>query len=253
MKVSIFGMILHEYRGVLRANVKSEEDFLKIYENINKIYRSKLSEISKHSFIFLTIVIAIQTLSELGTVSIKTTFMEISVPKVYALFGASLLWSNLSLNVLSFIQIITQVSETQIFKGRAPKYHSALLHIRGVEGTDLVGAIRPNHIAIPPLWVVTTASIFHLAVFFAAVLPLLAAGFFVIAQLFQSIFEDTNIFLAKLLALSGLASALCSTIYWPIYFLKFKVRKDKDFIRWLFLRQLSNSRHPQTDRWISEK
>lgn len=253
MKVSIFGMVLHEYRGVLRSNVKNDEDLSKIYENINKLCRSKLSEVSKQSLIFLTISIAIQTLSDSGTLTIKTSFIQISVPEVYTLFGASLLWSGLSLCVLALIQLMAQVSETQNFRGRTPKYHSALLNIRGIEGADLLSATRPNHIAIQPFGVVITANILFFAIFATAAFPLFGAGFFVTSQLLQSLLGDTDTFLAKPLAFSGLASIFCSTVYWPVYFLSFKVRKDKGFIRWLFLRGLSKSLHPQTDYWLSEK
>ncbi|MFV1530722.1 MULTISPECIES: hypothetical protein [Phaeobacter] len=253
MKVSIFGMVLHEYRGVLRSNVKNDDDLSKIYENINKLCRSKLSEISKQSLIFLTISIAIHTLSGSGTLIIKTSLIQISVPEVYVLFGASLLWSSLSLNVLTLIQLMAQVVETQNFRGRTPKYHSALLNIRGLEGADLLSAARPNHIAIQPFWVVKTANLLLFSIFATVVFPLFGAGYFVTSQLLHSLFGDTDVFLAKPLAFSGLASIFCSTVYWPAYFLSFSVRKDKGFIRWLFLRGLSKSIHPQTKRWLSEK
>lgn len=246
-------MVLHEYRGVLRSNVKSDKDLSQIYENINKLCRSKLTEISKQSLIFLSIAVAIQTLSKSGTLSIKTSFIQISVPEVYVLFGASLLWSSLSLYLLALIQLMAQVSATQNFRGRAPKYHSALLNIRGIEGADLLSAMRPNHIASHPFGVVATASFLHLAIFASATLPLVGAVFFVTSQLLQSLFGDTDVFLAKPLAFSGLVSIFCSTAYWPIYFLNFKVRKNKAFTRWLFLRGLSNSLHPQTQKWLSER
>ncbi|MGI3212224.1 hypothetical protein ACROSR_14045, partial [Roseovarius tibetensis] len=117
-KISAVTFYRHRFKKALQILNSTNGDPLEAYAKLKQQLNASNKKIGGSAILFIVLSSALIASMPEGSLKIKTAFASFSVPTVYLLFGASVIWFTLCMSLLSTCQILTFLSTFRQFFGR---------------------------------------------------------------------------------------------------------------------------------------
>ncbi|WP_159086975.1 hypothetical protein [Loktanella sp. Alg231-35] len=204
------------------------------------------------SFFILSSVVATQ-LSGGELIEIKTTIVQLAIPKIYVIVVATGYWWATLVSSLILLQyiVLDAVVSNNVTEGT--RYNELKRHLRGKKGYDLSSPLRNGNLHSSagldgPVVMLTYAAPIALMA-----LPIGLALWAICADTFRIIALAETWTLVWGLAATVLGAIYCSIAYFLMYFVPMSIGKNLREIRWGFLSPLYSRdgfRHPRSECWL---
>lgn len=252
-KASLFDLVIHETRAALRQLSSPEADFFEVYGGIASALDRETFQVTKLTSYLLIATIATYSLSENGFLILKTSFLEVNIPKIYAVFSCVSIFAALFFKLFTLLQLMVQRVLAEQILGSGIRFPSVLLAHLGHKGFDVLSPQRNGHLIEHAPRAKAILSIPLILFFSAAFFPLAGVNLYLLRESWSALFTIDSTFLSGPLSVAAMAMLTLPYVYIILYFTKFEVVKNKRQIRWGFLNQIFPKPHPSVKHWLKHK
>lgn len=256
VRVSIYQQICHEISRAAKRHLRNSSSAEQIETEVQKLSNDGIKELTKYAIAFVVIAVLVSNLSDGAFITIRTTFVELSLPKVYCAFVASFLWFSIVNGGLLQFQYLTMKAILRNLEVSWKPFSDIETAFRGNNLADLTGPFRNDHLYnLSKTFRFFAGTSFMLSMALVLV-PLFGAYALMISVSIEEFTSPSGIYLARSIAASSLALLILPVFYVVLFFIPVRVHKNKRAIRWRFLASIfrgMRSRHPQAARWLKDK
>lgn len=256
IRVSIYQQICHEMNTAAKRRLRSGSTVDQVEIEIQKLSNEGTKELTKHAIAFVILAVLVSNLSDGSLLTIKTSFVEISIPKIYCAFVASLLWFSILHGALLQFQYLTLKAIVRNADSNWKQFSDVETVLSGNNLADLTGPFRNDHFfGLSTPFRFLSGATFLLALALALV-PILGAYAQIVSVSARELISPSGIYLARPITVASLALLILPIFYIILFFTPVRIQKNKRTIRWRFLISIfrdRSRRHPQVVRWLQDK
>lgn len=256
-KINSIKFYEHRFKRAMQDYASNGGTPEEAFPKLKKQVLAKNIKFSKTAATFVVVAAALIASSSTGSLDVRTSFASFSIPSIYILFVASIIWVAICIEAIGVAQMMAFSQAFKNYFGRHSIDYEMKTYLSDVELDDFLAPPYFDNFLEPSQWFFRFRAAVFALIILAGLLPVIAGAYATLSYAGSEIFVVDNAPLNRSLGIASLSLLVTGSVYVISAFIPFHNKKQTDLIRWIFLTRIHQNSfgqsHPRTEHWISRR